>query len=127
MSTIYFPVRLCISIQNNSAYIILIIDEDSKHFINLPLYKIYGQIDKLLPNNPLVILEDIDRTVNTNFIGYREVILKLIIDQLEDYKVNYLIVPHCQVPAHYTNTYNSRGIEKEYHKPLWLATYNSHK
>jgi hypothetical protein len=127
METKYYPVRLCISIEQNSAYIVLIIDDYSKHYINLPLYKIYGQIEKLLPNNPLIILEDVDRNKNIGFKSTREIIIQLIIDQLEDYKANYLLLPNCRVPTSYVNKYKDKGIAVEYHKPLWLCTYNLHK
>ena len=126
METKFYPVRLCISIENNSAYIVLIID-DSKHYINLPLYEIYGKIEKLLPSNPLVILEDIDRSKKIDFKSTREIVLQLIIDQLEDYKASDLRIPLCRVALSYVKKYKDKEIAIEYHKPLWLCTYNSHK
>lgn len=121
-----FPVRYAITTEQGNYNIVLMVDNIEKHFISIPDYKIGGFIEKAAAHFPLFIVEEPKLMFNDNRDHYTKNahMFEMLLRQLNDLKANVYVVPHANVPKYYENSYKNRGIAAQYHKALWLCTFN---
>lgn len=126
MTYTHFSVRYAITANTNSYNVVLMVDQMEKHFITIPHYGMGEFISKAARNFPLFIVEEVPRILgpDVDFIPRRDVLTDMVIEQCKDLKANLYIAPYQKIPKHFRDNYKARGIAENYHKPLWLCTFN---